>query len=141
MHRKFKNSAQAGMTLLELIIACTILLILSSMALPIARFTVIREREKELRLDLREMRGAIDKYKDLADQQKEFRADRLDRLEAARARLLAWPAHGASRGGASWHGGPATGRSNPHVRTSYKCVGGTMRHPSPGIPRNRSWRE
>lgn len=61
---------QAGMTLLELIIACSILLILSSMALPIARFTVIREREKELRLDLREMRQAIDKYKDLADQQK-----------------------------------------------------------------------
>jgi len=58
------------MTLLELIIACTILLILSSMALPVARFTVIREREKELRLDLREMRGAIDKYKDMADQQK-----------------------------------------------------------------------
>ena len=58
------------MTLLELIIACTILLILSSMALPVARFTVIREREKELRLDLREMRQAIDKYKDLADQQK-----------------------------------------------------------------------
>ena len=70
MHRKFRNPAQTGMTLLELIIACTILLILSSMALPIARFTVIREREKELRLDLREMRQAIDKYKDLADQQK-----------------------------------------------------------------------
>ncbi|HET7109096.1 MAG TPA: type II secretion system protein [Candidatus Acidoferrum sp.] len=68
--RKSKNSAEAGMTLLELIIACTILLILSSMALPVARFTVIREREKELRLDLREMRGAIDKYKDMADQQK-----------------------------------------------------------------------
>ena len=58
------------MTLLELIITCSILLILSSMALPVARFTVIREREKELRLDLREMRGAIDKYKDMADQQK-----------------------------------------------------------------------
>jgi general secretion pathway protein G len=56
--------------LLELIIACAILLILSSMALPIARFTVVREREKELRLDLRDMRQAIDKYKDLADQQK-----------------------------------------------------------------------
>lgn len=70
MHRKARNSAQAGMTLLELIIACSILLILSSMALPIAKFTVIREREKELRLDLREMRQAIDKYKDLADQQK-----------------------------------------------------------------------
>jgi general secretion pathway protein G len=70
MQRKPRNSAEAGMTLLELIIACGILLILSSMALPIARFTVIREREKELRLDLREMRQAIDKYKDLADQQK-----------------------------------------------------------------------
>jgi len=70
MQRKPRNSAEAGMTLLELIIACAILLILSSMALPIARFTVVREREKELRLDLREMRQAIDKYKDLADQQK-----------------------------------------------------------------------
>jgi general secretion pathway protein G len=70
MRRKITSSAQAGMTLLELIIACTILLILSSMALPVARFTVIREREKELRYDLREMRNAIDKYKDLADQQK-----------------------------------------------------------------------
>lgn len=70
MQQKMKKSAQAGMTLLELIIACTILLILSSMALPVARFTVIREREKELRYDLREMRNAIDKYKDLADQQK-----------------------------------------------------------------------
>jgi general secretion pathway protein G len=70
MPHKTRNSAQSGMSLLELIVACTILLILSSMALPIAKFTVIREREKELRLDLREMRNAIDKYKDLADQQK-----------------------------------------------------------------------
>ena len=70
MRRKKRNTAESGMTLLELIIACTILLILSSMALPIARFTVIREREKELRYDLQTMRNAIDKYKDLADQQK-----------------------------------------------------------------------
>jgi len=67
---KFRKSYEAGMTLLELIIACAILMILSSMALPIARYTVMREREKELRMDLREMRNAIDKYKDLADQQK-----------------------------------------------------------------------
>jgi len=65
-----RKSREAGMTLLELIIACSILLILSSMALPIARYTVMREREKALRMDLREMRNAIDKYKDLADQQK-----------------------------------------------------------------------
>ncbi len=70
MQSKFRKKREAGMTLLELIIACSILLILSSMALPVARFTVMREREKELRMDLREMRNAIDKYKDLADQQK-----------------------------------------------------------------------
>ncbi len=57
----------AGMTLLELIIACAILLVLSSAALPIARYTVIRKKESELRYDLRQMRDAIDKYKDVAD--------------------------------------------------------------------------
>ena len=62
-----RSLRQAGMTLLELIIACTILLILSSAALPIARFTIVREREKELRRDLRDMRTAIDRYKDYAD--------------------------------------------------------------------------
>jgi len=62
-----KLHSQSGMTLLELIIACTILLILASAALPVARFTVVRQREAELRQDLREMRSAIDRYKDLAD--------------------------------------------------------------------------
>ena len=68
--RNRRRSLEAGMTLIELIIACTILLILSSMATPLARFTVMRAREKELREELREMRKAIDYYKDLADQQK-----------------------------------------------------------------------
>src|SRR5580658_5849805 len=64
----------AGMTLLELIIACAILMILSSMALPVFRFTVVREKESELRYDLRTMKDAIDRYKDLADQHK-FRTE------------------------------------------------------------------
>jgi general secretion pathway protein G len=55
------------MTLLELIIACTILLILASAALPVARYSIVRQREAELHRDLREMRNAIDRYKDLAD--------------------------------------------------------------------------
>jgi len=61
------SRSEAGMTLLELIIACSILLILSSAALPIAKYTVIRKKEAELRTDLREMRDAIDRYKDTAD--------------------------------------------------------------------------
>ena len=63
-------SPKAGMTLLELIIACAILLILSSMALPIFRYTALRQKEAELRYDLRSMRDAIDYYKELADQHK-----------------------------------------------------------------------
>jgi general secretion pathway protein G len=60
-------SSEAGMTLLELIIACSILVILSSAALPVARFSIVHRKEAELRRDLREMRDAIDRYKDLAD--------------------------------------------------------------------------
>jgi general secretion pathway protein G len=55
------------MTLLELIIACSILLVLASAALPMARVTVRRQKETELRRDLREIRTAIDRYKDMAD--------------------------------------------------------------------------
>ena len=62
-----RNNPEAGMTLLELIIACAILVVLASAALPVARFTIIRSKESELRRDLREMKDAIDRYKDLAD--------------------------------------------------------------------------
>src|SRR5438309_3914055 len=62
-----KVGREAGMTLLELIIACAILLILASAAMPVARYTVKRQKEAELRRELREMRDAIDRYKDAAD--------------------------------------------------------------------------
>jgi general secretion pathway protein G len=58
------------MTLLELIIACAILMVLSSVALPIARFTIVHKKEELLRYDLRQMKDAIDRYKDLADSNK-----------------------------------------------------------------------
>lgn len=57
----------AGLTLLELVAACAILLVLASTAIPLTRVTVIREREKMLRYDLLEMRNAIDRYKDYSD--------------------------------------------------------------------------
>jgi general secretion pathway protein G len=55
------------MTLLELIIAASILMILSSAALPVLRYTIVRGKEAELHRDLRELRDAIDHYKDYTD--------------------------------------------------------------------------
>ncbi|HEY3936194.1 MAG TPA: type II secretion system protein [Bryobacteraceae bacterium] len=65
-----RRKTQAGLTLVELIVAFTILLILTTMAVPLARFQVRRQREKDLLADLTDMRHAIDKYKDMCDQGK-----------------------------------------------------------------------
>lgn len=65
MQRRRKN--QRGLTLVELIVAFTILLILSTMAVPLARARVRVERERALRYALDDMRAAIDKYKDYCD--------------------------------------------------------------------------
>ena len=56
-----------GMTLIELVLACAILLVLATAAIPLARVTVKRHKEDALRYDLRQMRDAIDRYKDAAD--------------------------------------------------------------------------
>jgi prepilin-type N-terminal cleavage/methylation domain-containing protein len=58
------QSGARGFTLVELIIATTIMVILTGMALPLARVTIAREKEHELRYDLWMMRDAIDRYKD-----------------------------------------------------------------------------
>ncbi|MGO9864805.1 MAG: type II secretion system protein [Terriglobales bacterium] len=58
---------QHGFTLIELIVATAILVILTGMAVPLARISLKREREHELREDLWMLRDAIDRYKDAAD--------------------------------------------------------------------------
>jgi general secretion pathway protein G len=65
--RRHRGSAECGMTLIELILACGIMVILSAAALPVVKFSVIRPKEEELHRELREMRDAIDRYKDVAD--------------------------------------------------------------------------
>jgi general secretion pathway protein G len=62
-----RPNRELGLTLLELIVATSILVVLSTMALPLARLTIQRQRERQLRIDLWEMRDAIDRYKNLAD--------------------------------------------------------------------------
>jgi general secretion pathway protein G len=62
-----RANSREGMTLIELIVAFTILLTLSSMAVPLARNNVRRLKERNLREAEHEIRAAIDKYKDMAD--------------------------------------------------------------------------
>jgi general secretion pathway protein G len=65
---RIDRKGERGLTLVELIVTIAILSILASAAVPIARFQVKRQNERELRRDLWEMRDAIDHYKDAADQ-------------------------------------------------------------------------
>jgi general secretion pathway protein G len=60
-------SSERGFTFVELLVVSTILLILASAVMPLARVSIQRQRETELRRALREMRTAIDKFKDAAD--------------------------------------------------------------------------
>jgi general secretion pathway protein G len=62
-----RKKRTGGFTLIELIVATAILLILSTLAVPLVRVTIKREKEHELRRDLWDLRDAIDRYKDAAD--------------------------------------------------------------------------
>src|SRR5580692_10371860 len=67
---RFKQKSvrtEVGLSFVELIVTVAILAILASAAIPLTRFTVKREKERELRYDLWQMRDAIDHYKDAAD--------------------------------------------------------------------------
>ena len=65
--RRQRCASQRGLTLLELILTCSLLLILSAIALPVARYSLVREKEAMLHHNLDEIRDAIDRYKDAAD--------------------------------------------------------------------------
>lgn len=58
---------QHGYSFVELLVVASIVLVLASAAMPLARVTVQRQREVELRRVLREMRTAIDRFKDAVD--------------------------------------------------------------------------
>ena len=73
-----RRNSRSGLTLVELIVSFTILMVLTSMAVPLARNNVRRMKERDLREALKEMRTAIDKYKDYADSGKLGPADGID---------------------------------------------------------------
>jgi general secretion pathway protein G len=65
-----RRKNQRGFTMVELIVATTIMGLLTTMALPLASYKVKRDKERELRYALREIRSAIDAYKDASTQGK-----------------------------------------------------------------------
>ena len=65
-----RRSRRRGFTLTEMMVVCAVLAILAGAALPVAKTAVKREREIELRRDLRLLREAVDAYKRLADEGK-----------------------------------------------------------------------
>jgi general secretion pathway protein G len=65
--RAWRRRSRNGFSVVELIVAMTILMILTGVAAPIVRVTIQRNKERELRRDLWQMRDAIDRYKDAAD--------------------------------------------------------------------------
>lgn len=62
-----RRKRQRGMTLVELIVAFTILMLLTAMAVPLARYKVQRDKERDLVRALEQIRTAIDKFKDDMD--------------------------------------------------------------------------
>ena len=62
-----RQRSEAGFTFIELLIVSTILIILASAVMPLAKVNMQRQKEAELRRALREMRTAIDRFKDSAD--------------------------------------------------------------------------
>lgn len=61
------RSGMRGVTLIEMVVTIMVLLVLASVTVPSARFAIKRQKELELRRDLRDMRHAIDEYKKLCD--------------------------------------------------------------------------
>jgi general secretion pathway protein G len=64
---RLRKRNRRGFSLVELIVAFSILLTLTAMSVPLARYKVRRDKERDLDIALREIRHAIDKYKDAAD--------------------------------------------------------------------------
>ena len=62
-----RRKRQRGMTLIELIVAFTIMMLLTAMAVPLARYKVQRDKERNLERALEQIRTAIDKFKDDMD--------------------------------------------------------------------------
>jgi general secretion pathway protein G len=62
-----RRRRQQGFTVVELSVVCAMIAILTAMAIPVAKYSIKRQNEMELKYDLRLLRDALDKYKQYSD--------------------------------------------------------------------------
>lgn len=67
MMRKARSQSRTGFTLIELVVTVAIIGLLATLVLPMTELVVKRQKEHELRLALREIRTALDTYKQDVD--------------------------------------------------------------------------
>ena len=141
-----RSRTQRGMTLVELIAAFTILALLTSMSVPLTRYKVRRDKERDLRVALREIRRAIDMYKDAAAggsfQVKVGTEGYPETLEMLVEGVVM---SGAADGGGSRHverarqprPSSANGRSQGSISTAPRARHASKASPSTGVPSHR----
>ncbi len=63
----FGRRGEAGYTITEMVVVCVVLVTLAGVSFPLARYSVKRGKEAELRLNLRLLRNAVDEFKRYSD--------------------------------------------------------------------------
>lgn len=118
------ETGTAGLTLIELIVAFSLMLILSTMALPVAKVRIQREKERRLRLALQEIRQAIDRHKDMADEGKLAAVDPDNHGYPESLEAMVEGVEFAAEGGGQFAGPGATGaRLNQPQRPGDRRLG------------------
>jgi general secretion pathway protein G len=131
---KLKNN-QKGFTLIEMIVTFTILAILAAVAIPLAKTAVKREKEIELRRNVRTIRDAIDAYKKLADENRIEFEDKTEGYPPDLETLV----EGVEVSGQAQAGGTQRGRSQRTGNEDTKIIKFLRRIPKDPMTNTYDW--
>lgn len=126
---------QKGFTLIEMIVTFTILAILAAVAIPLARMAVKREKEIDLRRNLRIIRDAIDSYKKLADENRIELEDNSEGYPPDLETLV----EGVEVSGGAQAGGMQRGRTQREQTDDIKIVKFLRRIPKDPMTNSYDW--